>query len=171
MLKYEEAWNYNEYLRSSLIEYRKKQEKIFSKISLKKENIKKIKNIKTKVNIVVFAEIYCPDSRAVIPFLEKTRQENENIDLYIFPREGNEHYLSKITNETKIPSIFIEDIEQEELCLIYEEILPDLKFKIKEHILRDEKDIAQEIIYNYRIGKYNDQLEEYLVNKIIENII
>jgi thiol-disulfide isomerase/thioredoxin len=149
MLKYEEAWNYNEYLRSSLIEYREKQEKIFSKISLKQENIEKIRKIKTKVNIVAFAEIYCPDCRAVIPFLEKVRQENDNIDLYIFPREENEHYLAKITNESRIPSVFIEDIEKEELNLIYEEILPDLKSKIKEHLSKGERDIAEEIIYNY----------------------
>ena len=32
MLVYEEAWDYNGYLESDLLEYREKQEKIFEKI-------------------------------------------------------------------------------------------------------------------------------------------
>ena len=60
MFVYEEAWDYNGYLESDLLEYREKQEKIFEKIELKQENIKKIKAIQNTVNLVVFAEIYCP---------------------------------------------------------------------------------------------------------------
>ena len=40
MFVYEEAWDYNGYLESDLLEYREKQEKIFEKIELKQENIK-----------------------------------------------------------------------------------------------------------------------------------
>ena len=51
MLVYEEAWDYNSYLDSDLLEYKEKQEKIFDKISLNQKNIKKIKGINKIVNL------------------------------------------------------------------------------------------------------------------------
>ena len=132
MLVYEEAWDYNGYLESDLLEYREKQEKIFEKIELSQKNIKKIKGIHNTVNLVVFAEIYCPDCRALIPYIEKIKNLNSKINVSIFPRKGNENYLTAHSKEGKIPTILMEDLKKgDEIFVPVFEEFPD---KIKNEI-------------------------------------
>lgn len=169
MFVYEEAWDYEGYLNSDLLEYKLKQERIFEKLQLKAENIKKIQNIKNTVNVVIFAEIYCPDCRAVVPFLEKFSRINENITINIFPREGNREYISFHSQNSYIPLVLVEDTKkgEDEFVRILEESLPQVieKYKSVENIEERRK-----IIYEFRTGQMNDELENYLVNKILEII-
>ncbi len=167
MFVYEEAWDYTGYLNSDLAEYRIKQEKIYNKIELKKENIEKIKNIKSIINVVVFAEIYCSDCRALVPFVEKISRLNERINLNIFPREGNEKYLEIHSEASKIPLVLVEDIQkgEDEFVNIFEERLPSVNEKLEEIESDSEKD---ELIYKWRTGKFNEELEKYLVKRIME---
>lgn len=167
MFVYEEAWDYNGYLDSDLAEYKLKQEKIYDRIVLKEENIEKIKKIKSIINIVVFAEIYCPDCRALIPFVEKFNRLNEKINLNIFPREGNEKYLEIHSEASRIPLVLVEDIQkgEDEFVNIFEERLPSINEELLQAHSTDAKD---ELIYRWRTGKFNEELEEYLVKRILE---
>ncbi len=167
MFVYEEAWDYKGNLNSDLADYKIKQEKIYDRIELKEENIEKIKNIKSTINIVVFAEIYCPDCRALIPFIEKFNRLNEKINLNIFPREGNEKYLEIHSELSRIPLVLIEDIQkgEDEFVNIFEERLPSINEKLSELEKSEEKD---DLIYRWRTGKFNEELEEYLIKRILE---
>lgn len=166
MLVYEEAWDYNSYLDSDLMEYKEKQERIFEKISLSQKNTKKIKEINKIVNLVIFAEIYCPDCRALIPFVEKIRSLNNHINISIFPRKGNEEYLIRHTGVAKIPTVLMEDLQKGDEIFI--SIFDEFPTKIREQLDTLEYPSEKEkLIYDYRIGKYNEEIENFLVEKII----
>ncbi len=111
--------DYKSYLQGSTDEHRKIQESIFEKITLSEEGIKKIKEIDRKIKLLVFAEVYCPDCRVFIPFIEKIRAENENIKVEIVKRSGNEDEMEKKYGLTRIPSAV--KIENGEKRVIYEE--------------------------------------------------
>jgi len=166
MFVYEEAWNYEGYLNSDLLEYKVKQEKIFDKIELSLETQKKIKLIKNTVNIVIFAEIYCPDCRAVVPFLEKFSRLNNNFNINIFPREGNKSYISKHSKFSYIPLVLLEDISkgEDEFVNILEGSLPRIMSKMDNSVSKER----EEAIYEFRTGKNNLELENYLIDKILE---
>lgn len=167
MLVYEEAWDYNSYLDSDLLEYKEKQEKIFEKISLSKENIEKIEGINKIVNLVIFAEIYCPDCRALIPFVEKIRNLNSHINISIFPRKGNEEYLIKHTGVARIPTVLMEDLQKgdEIFVPIFEEFPSNIRKQLDYLEYPSEK---EKLIYDYRTGKNNREIEDFLVKKILE---
>lgn len=169
MLVYEEAWDYNGYLDSDLTEYKEKQERIYGKIILDKKNIKKIKSINKIVNLVVFAELYCPDCRALIPYIEKIRDLNPNINVSIFPRKGNETFMERHTGTAKIPTVLIEDLKKgdEYFLPIFIEFPDEFKSELEKLEVEEEK---EELIYNYRTGKRNDEIEEFLINKILKSI-
>lgn len=167
MLVYEEAWDYNGYLDADLLEYKEKQEKIFDKIILDKKNVKKIKSINKIVNLVVFAEVYCPDCRALIPYIEKIRTLNENINVSIFPRKGNEAFMEKHTGVARIPTVLMEDLKKgdEEFVSIFEEFPIDFKKELEALELEEDK---EKFVYDYRTGKRNQEIEEFLMKKIFE---
>lgn len=169
MFVYEEAWDYDSYLESDLAEYKEKQEKIFERINLHEDTVKKLEEINSIVNIVVFAEIYCPDCRALIPYLEKFARKNEKININIFPRKGNEKYVERHSKESKIPLVLVEDFQkgEEEFETIFEEVLPSVKKELDEN-----KDILEKerIVYEFRTGKRNEELEKYLMERIIQVI-
>ena len=167
MFVYEEAWDYSGYLESDLLEYKEKQEKIFSKIELDDKNIKKIKKIHNTVNLVVFAEVYCPDCRALLPYIEKIRSLNSKINVSIFPRKGNENYLTAHSKEGKIPTVVMEDLKKGDE--IFVPILEEFPEKIKNEILSlTDEDEKSKLIYEYRTGHRNNEIENYLVEKILK---
>lgn len=167
MFVYEEAWDYQGYLNSDLLEYKEKQEKIFEKIQLSNNSITMIKNIKVTVNLVVFAEVYCPDCRAIIPYIEKIRQLNSKINVSIFPRTGNETYLVAHSAQAKIPTVLMEDLRRGEdnFVPVYEEFPEFIKEELK-NIKNDEE--KNDLINTFRKGLRNEKLEEYLVEKILD---
>lgn len=152
--------DYKSYLQGSKDEHRKIQESIFEKITLSEEGIKKIKEIDRKIKLLVFAEVYCPDCRVFIPFIEKIRAENENIKVEIVKRSGNEDEMEKKYGLTRIPSAV--KIENGEKRVIYEEFPETLKEKIK-----DKNGMEKiELITHYRMGKFNIEIEKELIEKI-----
>lgn len=169
MFVYEEAWDYEGYLNSDLLEYRRKQEKAFDEISLSRDTEEKIRSIKNLVNIVIFAEIYCPDCRRVVPFLEKFARLNENITVNIFPREGNKSYISFHSENSFIPLVLVEDTKrgEDEFVRILEESLPSVIEKYKN--TEDETE-RKNIIGEFRSGKMNVELEGYLLKRIMDII-
>lgn len=166
MFVYEEAWDYESYLESDLIEYKEKQDEIFDEIQLSEVNITKLSNIKKIVNLVVFAEIYCPDCRVLVPYLEKIRSINSNVNLSIFPRTGNEEYLIKHSIKGRIPTVLMEDLKkgEENFTAIFEEFPEPVRSQI-ESALNTEQ--TNGLVHEYRAGVRNSELENHLVKGIL----
>lgn len=141
--------NYKEYLKYASKDEIEKINEIDSNIFLSSENINKIKAIKDKVNIIVFSEPYCPDCAISTTIINKLSQENPNINICYYSREGNEKMLSMYTGETKIPSIICG-----EKCYI------EFPQKIKP--------INEDDIYKFRLGKYNKYVIDELIDLLIE---
>ncbi len=172
MLKLEEAWDYEDYIGSALHEhYKTAQHKMFEKLSLTKEVEDDLSKIDTLTNIFVFGEVSSPDCRVIIPILEKMRRTNQNINLYIFPRKGNEKFLSLNTEEDKIPSVMVEDVGNEDLLsegliLILEEFPETLKLDLSGKGSEEK----QELISSFRNGELSEIVQKELMNKILKII-
>lgn len=122
-------------------------------------NIKKeIKDLREKRIAMVFSEGYCPDCTVVVPFVKRLQEENSNIELYFFKRQGNEEFLECAVGEARIPTILVFD-ESFEPKGAYIELPEKLKEKIQNANIQNKKEYIKE----YRNGKYNDFLEEELV--------
>ena len=172
MLKLNEAWTYNDYISSTLHEHHKsEQNELFEKLQLSDEVQKELSKVDTLTNIFVFAEVACPDCRAVVPILEKMNRENDHINLYIFPRKGNERFLSLNTKASRIPSIMIDnmgydDVIDEGLVLVFEEFPESLKSDL-ESLSADERGTA---LQSFRDGNLSNDIQNELIEKILKLI-
>ncbi len=85
---------------------------IYNNIEVNDDLLGKINSIHKKINVLVFAEIWCPDCVINIPALKKICDLNKAIDMKIVSREGNEEYLNeyKVDGKTKTPTfIFLDE--------------------------------------------------------------
>ncbi len=84
---------------------------IYNNIQVNDELLSKIKSIHKKINVLVFAEIWCPDCVINIPALKKISDLNKAIEMKIVSREGNEEYLNeyKVDGKTKTPTFIFMD--------------------------------------------------------------
>lgn len=91
--------------------YKEKTLSIFQTIKIDNELENRIKNVNKKINILICAEMWCPDCMINVPVVEKMRQINENINLSIVERENNEEYFSKYVSgeNVKIPTFIFFD--------------------------------------------------------------
>ena len=150
--------NYNDYLKFNEDIYAEKQEKILPKVVIDYDTTNKIKKISKTIHLMVFGEPYCPDCRAVVAVLEKIRSCNPNyINIEYIPRKGNETRLKTIS-EGKIPTIFL--VDGTKLTTIISE-RPDSVKKLIE-----ESENPNETIYNFRTGKYNNEIILAIVRAI-----
>lgn len=150
--------NYNEYLKFNEEIYVQKQEKILPKIVIDYDAVDTVKKISKTINLMVYAEPYCPDSRAVVAVLERIRKCNPNcINIEYIPRKGNEYKLNMIS-EGKIPTVFL--VDGIKLTTIISE-RPEAVRKII-----DSSENPEEEIYNFRIGKYNNEIISSIIDVI-----
>ena len=154
-------------------EYSEKQLKIMDKITLSNETIKKINSIDKEINILVVAQVYCPDCRAIIPFIEKFSELNNKIKVIYSSRDESSELLKSKTGFTKIPTLFYNDKEKLNLFLMEFPNVVNLAFS-------KEPNNYDEIKYNFRIGKFNKEIEnikifsveiqEKIYKHLVENI-
>ncbi len=150
--------NYNDYLKFNEDIYAEKQEKVLPKVVIDYDTTDEIKKISKTINLMVFGEPYCPDCRAVVAVLERIRSCNPNcINIEYIPRKGNEYRLNMIS-EGKIPTVFL--VDGIKLTTIISERPESVKKMI------EESENPDETIYNFRTGKYNDEIIGALVRVI-----
>ena len=152
--------NFNEYLNFSTEEDKEKQLRIMDKIHLSNETTQKIKNIKKDIKLLVFAEPYCPDCKAFVPFIQKFSELNPHILVTYISRSENEEFLASLSEEMRIPSMFY--YINDSLHITYLEVPKFVLERAKNG--EDEGELR----YNYRTGVYNHELEEELLNIILE---
>lgn len=92
-------------------DYIEKMLDIYNNVEVNDDLLGKINSIHKKINVLIFAEIWCPDCVINVPALKKICDLNEDINMKIVPREGNEEYLNdyKIDGKTKTPTFIFMD--------------------------------------------------------------
>ncbi|RRD39412.1 thiol-disulfide isomerase [Leptotrichia sp. OH3620_COT-345] len=136
-------------------EYSQKQLKIMDKITFSEETEKAVKSINKEIKILCFAQVYCPDCRAIVPFMKKFSEINNNIKVDYLLKENNEDLLKKLTDTVRIPTLVSEKDGKMTVFLLE---FPN--FIQKE--MKKDPDSYEEIKYNFRTGKYNREIEKEL---------
>ena len=140
--------------------YSQKQLKIIDKIELSAETEKTVKSINKEIKILCFAQVYCPDCRAIVPFIKKFSDLNSNIKIDYLPREGHEDLLKKLTDTVKIPTLVSQKEDKLSVFL--------LEFpNIVQKEMKENPENYDEIKYDFRIGKYNKEIEKELIDYLI----
>ncbi len=162
MINLSEGLTFESYMEKSKQEYGDIQLITYNSTNLSSDTIASVKNISSIVNVVVFSEGYCPDCIITLPFVKRMADENENIHLYCFPKTGYENFLQEYTGDTRIPTIITFDSNLtpkgayvEFPKQLIEKMIP-LKIEEKKNLVND-----------YRSGKYNDIIEQELLDIIL----
>lgn len=89
--------------------YKENTLELYEKIIVPEELLEDIQSIDRTINILVFAEIWCPDCMINVPVLQKMADMNDNFKISIVSREGNEAYLEsyKVNGKPKIPTFIL----------------------------------------------------------------
>ena len=105
---YEKGVCFEEFVNEDNDIYKEKILEIYNTIEFEKESVDRIKNIDKRINILICAELWCPDCIINVPVIEKMRQYNNNISLSIVQKEGNEDFFKKFAvRETIRVPIFV----------------------------------------------------------------
>lgn len=143
--------SFSELLNKSDEPYRKKCEEIIDSISIEENIVDKIKSITKKINILAFAEIWCPDCQINLPSIDFISKNNNNIELSIVPREGNEVLMEKykMDGKAKIPTFIVMDEKFNEMGSFIE--IPNIVRDVVNRGNQVEIIVAKR---EYRNGKY-----------------
>lgn len=113
---YKSGISFSDFVNQDTYAYKEKTLQIYEKLEFNKSLIDKIKSVTKKINILICAEIWCPDCMINVPVIEKMRTYNTNIDLSIVGREGNEAFFVRENNDkVKIPTFIVYDENFREL--------------------------------------------------------
>ncbi|TDX46793.1 thioredoxin family protein [Orenia marismortui] len=164
MLNLNDAISFNDFLNSSTNEYKEDQLRLCEDIQLSKSTKRKVLEVETKIDLIVFSEIYCPDCRIVMPFLQQLEEINNNIIIYIFPRKSYEELMKEYTATAKIPTILRFNSNNNSIGEFVE--FPE---KIKEEIRWATEGEKKDLINRYRRGEYNQLIEKEILERLIMN--
>ncbi|WP_102398774.1 thioredoxin family protein [Haloimpatiens massiliensis] len=128
---YESGIEYNDFLNSKDVDTKDKVLDIYNNIEIGKDLEDKIKAVDKEVDIIAFAEIWCPDCMLNVPALEKIHILNPKINFKVVSREGNEKYLDDyaIDGKPRIPTFIITDKTQKVLGAFIER--PEIVRKVE----------------------------------------
>ena len=135
----------------------KKQLRIIEKISLSNETEKAIKAIDKDITIIAVAQVYCPDCRATVPFLKKFSDLNSKIKIDYRSREAAKEFFSDTDERIKIPTLI--SYVDGKYKTFWNEFPAVVKKKMDEN-----PENFEDIKYNFRIGKFNAEIEKELVD-------
>ena len=139
--------NYENYINFNDGEGKFEQEEMLKNIVIDLELSNEIKSISSEKNLLIFAEPFCPDCRILVAFVERVRKLNpNNITVEYLSREGNRAKLNMLSENSRIPSVFLMDGIK--ITKILEEYPDELK----------DMDIETKILY--RQGKMLDELKK-----------
>ena len=135
----------------------KKQLRIIEKISLSKETEKAIKGIDKDITIIAVAQVYCPDCRATIPFLKKFSDLNNKIKIDYRSRQTAKEFFPNTDEKIKIPTL-ISYVDEK-----YNTFWSEFPAVVKKEMDENPENF-EDIKYNFRIGKFNAEIEKELVD-------
>lgn len=151
--------NFDEYLMKTTEEQRKAQKDIYDGIQLSQAAIEYVRHIEEPINIMVFSEGYCPDCTVALPFVKRLAEENNNIIVKIFPREGNKEALEDLVGNARIPTIlaFNKDMEPKGAYIEFPKALVEKMVRLN---IEEQKQVVGE----FRKGEYNSLIEQELLD-------
>ncbi|AMD95067.1 thioredoxin family protein [Leptotrichia sp. oral taxon 847] len=151
---------FEDYLKFGVTEEQedKKQLRIIEKVQLSEKTKKVIESIDKVIEIVAVAQVYCPDCRAAITFLKKFSDLNDKIKVDYRNRETGAEFFPNLKEgeSIKIPSLFVKKGKN------YELFWNEFPKAVREEMDKNPDDF-ENLKYNYRIGKFNEKIEEELV--------
>lgn len=161
MIDLSKGLDFQGYLNKNSEDENTKLLEVYNNTKLSKEAEETIKNLKEKVNVVVFSEGYCPDCVVTLPYVKKMQELNDNIKVFYFGRQGNSELLEAMTGTARIPTVitFTEDMKPKGAYI-------EAPQEVAEKLARASSDKQKEIIREYRQGKYNDLIEKELLSII-----
>ncbi|MFV9568562.1 MULTISPECIES: thioredoxin family protein [Thermoanaerobacter] len=153
---FEKGITFEEFVEESEENIAKRIKERYEKTMLDEDLIEKIK-FKDEVNILAFAESWCPDSQVNVPIVAKIASYNKNFKLRILKREGNEEHMKPyyIDGKAKIPTFVFMDKDFKEIGHWIER--PGI---VKELAKSGEEDWRRD----YLKGKYDKNVIEEIVN-------
>ncbi|MBS4535035.1 thioredoxin family protein [Clostridium sp. D2Q-14] len=109
--------SFEEFVNNDADTYKEKTLEIYQNIEFDEKLVDRVKGINKKINILACAEIWCPDCMINVPVLKKMKDYNDNIDIAIVLKEGNEEIFKKygISGAIRIPTFIIYDEKFNEL--------------------------------------------------------
>lgn len=159
MLDMKNGLTYEEYLKTATDEEREMIEEFFNRAVVSEEKINEINSIENEVDIAVFSITRCKDAASAIPFLIKLSENNKNINIKFWDREGNEEILEELTGARRVPSIL--QIENGQVLKSYIEFPKVLDEKINNNL--EEK---ENFVNDLRSNKYDKEIEEEIFSII-----
>lgn len=136
---------------------------VYKGTKLSSSTKEKLNDLNQVVNVVVFSESYCPDCTVTVPFVKRIQEQNDNIKLFFFDRKGNEEIMEELTGDARIPTVvtFTEDMEPKGAYV-------EIPKAVLERLVEIGHEKQNELIQQYRSGKYNTYIEEDLVKIVTE---
>lgn len=108
---YDSGITYEEFMSQDEGAYIGKMLEIYNNIEINDELLTKINSINKRINVLVFAEIWCPDCVINLPALKKICDLNKSVEMKIVSREGNEKHFHAygFKDKLKIPTFVFMD--------------------------------------------------------------
>lgn len=109
--------SFDEFVNKDNDTYREKTLEILNSIKFDDQSVKKVKRINKKINVLICAELWCPDCMINVPVIEKMRKYNSNISISIVGRDGHEEFFKKFSksDSVRIPTFIFYDEKFNEL--------------------------------------------------------
>lgn len=158
MIDVAKGYSLNEYFKKGYEEERDRQCRACEKTVFSPEFVEAVVKVNQPMKLAVFAEIYCPDTVVVMPFVKKMADVNPLIVLAVFEREPFEKELEALTGKARIPTLLFFDSAMN-LKGKYVELPEALKDEMRDADLEERSLIT----LDYRRGKYNRLLQEQLI--------
>lgn len=162
MIDLTKSSTFEEYLEQSKENYGDVQLKAYNSTNLSLVTKESLKNLTSAIHVAIFSEGYCPDCIVTLPFIKRMAEENKNINLYCFPKDGYVEFLEEYTGDSRIPTIITFDNEMNPKGAYVEfpkellDMMGSLKIEEKKNMVND-----------YRQGKYNSIIEQELLDILI----
>jgi len=143
--------SFNDFVNTDTGSYREKTLEIFDTMEIDDDLLNKIKSIDRKINVLICAEMWCPDCMINVPVVEKMRTYNDNINISIVEKGGNEDFFKKYSysDSAKIPTFLFCDENFKELGSFVEH-----PKKIKDIMANGNQPNIIVAMRKYRKGEY-----------------
>lgn len=153
--------SFEEFVNMDEDSYKEKTLEILNGIDFNKEFIERIKSIDKKINVLICAEIWCPDCMVNVPVLERMKNINNNIKISIIDRDENEDFLKKFIKgeKVKIPTFIFFDEDFNVLGTFVER--PNI---VKEVYKIGDQTAVIVTMRKYRKGEYTEETLKDILN-------
>lgn len=161
---FKQGISFEEFVNKDTDTYKEKTLQILKDIKFNDELLDKVKKIDHEINVLVCAELWCPDCMINVPVIEKMREINENIKISIVGKEGNEKIFKKYAPEenVKIPTFVFYDKDFNEMGSLVEH-----PSKVRDILSNGSQPNRIVAMRKYRKGEYAEETLRDILNIVL----